>query len=249
VEQSPFHHLDVFEHTLHVLDTVADVAGHPEHYLPRHADAVARELAEPVGDDLDAAGALRLAALFHDIRKPQTRRVTGDGRISFMGHDAQGADAAEAVLRRWKASSAVIRFCRVLVAEHLRLGFLIRHRPLDRRAAYRYLQATAPYPVASVVLSLADRLATRGRLVRQRQLRRHAETAAELVGLLLDVQRAAPPPLLRGDEIARLTGAEGPGIGSLVHALAEEQAAGTVTTREQAERFLLARAGEGVHAG
>ena len=29
VEQSPFHHLDVYEHTLQVLDTAADIAGHP----------------------------------------------------------------------------------------------------------------------------------------------------------------------------------------------------------------------------
>jgi poly(A) polymerase len=249
VEQSPFHHLDVYEHTLHVLDTVADVAAHPEHYLPAHARAVAGELAEPVGDDLDAAGALRLAALFHDIRKPQTRRVSDEGRISFMGHDAEGADAAEAVLRRWKAAASVIRFCRILVAEHLRLGFLIRHRPLDRRAAFRYLRATRPYPLASVTLSLADRLATRGRLVRQRQLRRHAETAAELVGLLVELEREPAEPLLRGDEIARLTGAAGPRIGALVDALAEEQAARVVTTRTDAERFVLERAGEGVRAG
>ncbi len=90
VEQSPFHHLDVYEHTLQVLDTAADIAGHPEHYLPRQAGAVAEELARPVGDDLEVAGVLRLAALFHDIRKPQTRAVSGDGRISFMGHDAEG---------------------------------------------------------------------------------------------------------------------------------------------------------------
>jgi hypothetical protein len=41
-------------------------------------------------------------------------------------------------------------------------------------------------------------------------------------------------PLLRGDEIARLAGVRGPRIGELVARLAEEQAAGTVTTREEA---------------
>ena len=40
VEQSPFHHLDVFEHTLQVLDAAADIAAHPQHYL--------REAAAPV---------------------------------------------------------------------------------------------------------------------------------------------------------------------------------------------------------
>ena len=54
------------------------------------------------------------------------------------------------------------------------------------------------------------------------------------------------PPLLRGDEMAAATGAQGPRIGELVEALAEEQAAGTVTTREQAEAFLAAAVGQEV---
>ena len=244
VEQSPFHHLDVYEHTLQVLDTAADIAGHPEHYLPRQAGAVAEELSRPVGDDLEVAGVLRLAAVFHDIRKPQTRAVAGDGRVSFMGHDTQGAEAAAGLLRRWRAAGAVIDCCRLLVGEHLRLGFMIRHRPVDRRAAHRYLRATAPYPLASVVLSLADRLATRGRWARQRHQRRHAETAADLAGLLVDLARNPAQPLLRGDEIAALSGAQGPRIGELVEMLAEEQAAGAITTREQAEAFMAASAAE-----
>jgi poly(A) polymerase len=214
--------------------------------LPRQAAAVAEELARPVGDDLEVAGVLRLAALFHDIRKPQTRAVSGDGRISFMGHDAEGADAAGRVLRRWHAAGAVVRCCQLLVGEHLRLGFMIRQRPLDRRAAHRYLRATAPYPLASIVLSLADRLATRGLWARQRHHRRHAETAADLAGMLVELAANPAPPLLRGDEVAAMTGARGARIGELVEALAEEQAAGAVTTREQAEAFLAGAAGEEV---
>jgi hypothetical protein len=151
-----------------------------------------------------------------------------------MGHDRLGADTAERVLERWKASQALIRFCRVLVAEHLRLGFLVRERPFDRRTAYRYAAATAPYPLESVVLSLADRLATRGVRARQAYLRAHAEAAVELIGLITALAAESRQPLLRGDEIVALTGASGRRIGELVAALAEEQAAGTVTTREEA---------------
>ena len=95
-EQSPFHHLDVFEHTLQVLDASADIAAHPEHYLPRHAEALRAALDQTVGDELDARTALRLAVLFHDIEKPSTRTVSDDGRIGFMGHDRKGAETAAA---------------------------------------------------------------------------------------------------------------------------------------------------------
>src|SRR5262249_34060272 len=170
-----------------------------EHYLPAQAQQVRDELARDAGDELEARQALRLGALFHDIRKPQTR-VAGEHRVSFMGHDREGADAAAEVLGRWKASNALIRFCRIMVGAHLVVGSPIRRRPLDRRAAYRYLRATQPWPASSVVLSLADRLATRGPSSRLRHLRRHAETAGELLDLIAQLEAEPRPPLLRGAE-------------------------------------------------
>ena len=237
-EQSPFHHLDVFEHTLQVLDAAADIAAHPEHYLPHHADRLRVAMDEPVGDELDARTALRLAALFHDIEKPSTRTVSADGRVGFMGHDRKGAATTRRILRRWRAATSTIRFCMLLVAEHLRLGFMVHDRPLGRREAYRYLRATQPHTEASVVISLADRFATRGVRARQAYVRAHAETADELLVLVSELEAEERAPLLRGDEIAELTGAEGPRIGELVDALAEEQAAAAVTTRDEAVAFV-----------
>ncbi|HEY3764789.1 MAG TPA: HD domain-containing protein [Gaiellales bacterium] len=238
VQQSPFHHLDVFEHTLQVLDAAADIGAYPQHYLREAAAPVRAVLDAEVGNGFDGRIALRLAVLFHDIEKPATRVAGQDGGVSFMGHDRRGADTAEAVLTRWRASHALIRFCRVLVSEHLRLGFLVRERPFDRRTAHRYATATAPYALESIVLSLADRLATRGVRARQSYLRMHAEAAVELIGLVTMLAAEVREPLLRGDDIAALTGATGPRIGELVALLAEEQAAGAVTTREEAEALV-----------
>jgi poly(A) polymerase len=237
-QQSPFHHLDVFEHTLQVLDAAADIGSHPEHYLPRHAEAIGAALDRTVGDELDARTALMLAVLFHDIEKPSTRTVSADGRIGFMGHDRKGAETSRRILKRWRAATATIRFCTLLVAEHLRLGFMVHDRPLDRRDGYRYLRATQPHTRASVVVSLADRFATRGVRARQSYVRAHTETADELLAVVAELEREHRPALLRGDEIAELTGATGARIGQLVEALAEEQAAGAVTTRDEAVAFV-----------
>ena len=237
-EQSPFHHLDVFEHTLQVLDASADIAAHPEHYLPRHAESLRAALDRTVGDELDARTALRLAVLFHDIEKPSTRTVSDDGRIGFMGHDRKGAETAARILKRWRAATSTIRFCALLVAEHLRLGFMVHDRPIDRRDGYRYLKATTPHTHASVVVSLADRFATRGVRARQAYVRAHTQTADELLQVVAELESEDREPLLRGDEISEMTGATGPRIGQLVDALAEEQAAGAVTTRDEAVAFV-----------
>jgi tRNA nucleotidyltransferase/poly(A) polymerase len=237
-EQSPFHHLDVFEHTLQVLDASADIAAHPEHYLPRHAESLRAALDRTVGDELDARTALRLAVLFHDIEKPSTRTVSDEGRIGFMGHDRKGAETAARILKRWRAATSTIRFCALLVAEHLRLGFMVHDRPIDRRDGYRYLKATTPHTHASVVVSLADRFATRGVRARQAYVRAHTQTADELLQVVAELESEDREPLLRGDEISEMTGATGPRIGQLVDALAEEQAAGAVTTRDEAVAFV-----------
>ena len=55
------------------------------------APALARCLAEPLANDLTRGQALRFGALLHDIAKPQTRAVTPQGRVTFMGHDEAGA--------------------------------------------------------------------------------------------------------------------------------------------------------------
>ena len=142
------------------------------------------------------------------------------------------------MLERLRAGRALRRFCAVLAREHLRLGFLIKARPLDRRTVYRYALATRPYAHASIVLSLGDRLATRGELTRLRGLRRHHEAAQELVRGLRDLGSVPPRPLVPGDRLAEALGLErGPELGALVAALAEEQAAGAVTTPEAAVAF------------
>jgi poly(A) polymerase len=238
VTQGQYHALDVFDHTIHVLDAVADVAAHAAHYLPQNGGAVEARMGETVGDDVPVWLALRFAALLHDIAKPETRREFPGGRVGFPGHDAQGAQTAIDIMGRWHTSAALARFTATMVRSHLMLGFDTRSRPFDRRTAHRYLQATAPWHVASIVLSLADRVATRGWRSKARHLRVHAEAATELLGLLFEMEADDPTPLLRGDEIAREAGVCGADIGLLVERLAEEQAAGAITTREEAIRFV-----------
>jgi poly(A) polymerase len=238
VTQGQYHALDVFDHTIHVLDAVADVAAHPAYYLPQNGAAVERRMADTVGDDMPVWLALRFAALLHDIAKPETRREFTGGRVGFPGHDEQGAQMAVDIMGRWHTSTALARFAAAMVRSHLMLGFDARSRPFDRRTAHRYLRATAPWHVASIILSVADRVATRGWRSKARHLRVHTEAADELLGLLLQLEGDDTPPLLRGDEIAAEAGIDGPQIGVLVERLAEEQAAGMVTTREEAIRFV-----------
>ena len=171
VEQSRFHHLDVSDHTRSVLAEVIALKRDPERLAGDDAPALVRYLGEPLANDLTRGQALRFGALLHDIAKPQTRAVTPQGRVTFMGHDEAGARLAAEILGRLRASERLRDHVAALTRHHLRLGFLVHEMPLSRRAVYDYLHVTAPVAVDVTVLSVADRLATRGRQRRARHRR------------------------------------------------------------------------------
>jgi poly(A) polymerase len=222
LEQNVFHHLDVYGHTLEVLHAVAALE------RGEYGEDIAALLAEPLADELTKGGGMRFAALLHDAAKPQTRGELPDGRVTFIGHDAAGANLVRAVLRRLRASQRLIDYVAALTLHHLRLGFLVHERPLDRRSVWRYLRATSPYSPEVTIFTIADRLATRGRNA-EPAIAAHFELAREMLGYAAADQPAEP--LVRGDELGI---PPGPEVGRLLALVEEERAVGTISTREEA---------------
>jgi len=239
VEQSAYHHLDVYEHTLAVLSEVVALQRDPVAVFgEEHGAAVAALLAEPLADELTRGTALRFGALLHDIAKPQTRGVTDAGRVTFYGHDAAGAETSREILARLHASERLRAHVAALTRHHLRLGFLVHEAPLPRRAEYRYLKMCEPVEVDVTLLSVADRLATRGRKSEE-AIAKHLQLARELLGPALAWRaNGAPAPLMRGDELAEALGIpRGPQLGTLLAGLEEAAYAGEVATREEAVAY------------
>jgi putative nucleotidyltransferase with HDIG domain len=228
VEQSQFHHLDVYGHTMEVFERLLE--------LERDASGELREvLDEPLADELTRGEALRFAALLHDIGKPATHEVREDGRVTFMGHDRLGQEMVRNICRRLRVSERLCRFLEGVTRHHLLVGFLVHERPLDRRAVYRYLERTSPVEVEVTLFSVADRLATRGKNA-ERAIDAHLELAEELMPAALEWRRSGPPRVpVRGDELAAELGIEhGPELGRLLDQLAEAAYAGEAADRQQA---------------
>jgi len=110
VDQGHFHHLDVWDHTLLVLEN----AGH---------------------DDL----ILSLGALFHDVGKPRTRSVDKDGHIRFFSHESVGAQMTHEILRRMKFPQRDVDAVTGLVKNHMRLGSSPEFTPAAARRLLRDL--------------------------------------------------------------------------------------------------------------
>ncbi len=247
VQQSRFHHLDVYDHTLEVLDqTVAlcadPLSAAPGAVTPEDAPGLVALLAEPLADELTRAEALRWGALLHDIAKPPTRSVSeqpdssGERRVTFFGHDELGAQLSHTILLRLRTSGRLRAHVEALVRNHLRLGFLVHDpQPLARRTVFTYLRDCEPVGVDVTLLSVADRLATRGARS-QEAIDAHLRLAREMLGDALRWHtRGAPEPLLRGDELAGELGlTPGPQLGELLEELTRARYADEIATREEA---------------
>jgi poly(A) polymerase len=234
IEQSKYHHLDVHDHTRAVLAETIAIEREPAAAFAELGEAVRAVLDEPLANELTRGEALRFGALFHDVAKPSTRGVTPEGRVTFMGHDATGAEMAVAALRRLRASERLADYVAALTRHHLRLGFLVHQVPLSRRAVYEYLKACDPVQVDVTVLSVADRLATRGSGSGQ-AIARHLELARLLVAEALAWRAQPPRPPIRGDQLAEALGVKpGPEIGRLLAELEEASFAGEIDGPQQA---------------
>ncbi|SEE76416.1 poly(A) polymerase [Ruania alba] len=95
-------HKDVYEHTLTVLDQAIDLETSPDGPVP--------------GPDL----VLRLAAIMHDIGKPDTRRMEPGGGVSFHHHEIVGAKMTTKRMKALRFDKATTQAVSKLVALHLR---------------------------------------------------------------------------------------------------------------------------------
>jgi poly(A) polymerase len=253
-----WHYYDVFEHNMHALEAMDELLALPggatsgalgaelwRAFAWRAAD-IRAYLAEQLSEGRPRSSVVKLAALLHDIAKPQTRIVTPDGKAHFYGHADEGAAMVARIMRRERFSASEVRYVSRLVAEHLRPVQLAQVGEVTtQRALYRFYRALGDGVVGVQHLALADASASRGPRMTSEGWSRHV---AYMNSLLVRSKEQADilhaPRLLTGNDVMREFGlAEGPRVGELLEALAEAQATGEVVDRQAALEFVRARLG------
>jgi putative nucleotidyltransferase with HDIG domain len=244
-EQPLPHRFDVWEHSLHAVEAMDTLLGSLDALAP-WGPALRAHLAEALGDGLTRRETLKLAALLHDVAKPETRTEEA-GRIRFIGHDAAGAVRVVAIGERLRLSRRASHVLERLVAEHLRPMHLAQVGLVTRRARFRFFQALGDEARDLLLLALADAAALTG----DSPLALWAGAGGDLVRTLMagvdaEAAAAAAPALLRGEDVMAAFGLPaGPAVGRLLARAREAQALGLVATREEALALLRREAGPG----
>ena len=124
--------------------------------------SIAEYFDQPVNSGSTRRSLIKLAALLHDITKPQTKAFDENGRMRFLGHPESGADVAAGILERLRFSAKEIKLVTLMVKYHLRPTQMSQDAMPTSRAIYRYFRDVGDAGIDTLYLSLADHLATRG---------------------------------------------------------------------------------------
>jgi len=236
VSQPKPHRFDVLEHSLRAVAGADRLAAAIRQLAP-WGETLAAHLAEPLGGGVTRRETLKLAALLHDVSKPETREII-DGRIRFFGHDVRGAGRARAIGERLRLPASATRILETLVRHHLRLLHLEQAGEVTRRARYRFFRDLGDAARDLLLLALADAAAVSG--VSPLAVWRRAGLVPDLMsGWREESEAQAAPALLRGEDVMAAFGlSPGPAVGRLLSLAREAQHLGLVTTREQALAYL-----------
>ncbi len=250
VEQPRMHVWDVFEHSIESVKAIEFLIreGSWEHAPREILDAVTwsarlqEHFNEETGHASTRKSLLKLAALLHDIAKPQTKTIE-DGRARFLGHPQQGAADAAAIMERLRFSRREIKYIELLITYHLRPTQMSQEGFPTRRAIYRFFRDAGESGIDILFLSLADHLAARGPELDLTQWRQHAAmTGYVLERHYEEASLSKPPKLIDGNDIMKAYRlAPGPKIGELLEALKEAQAEGEVTDKRSALDYIARR--------
>jgi poly(A) polymerase len=174
-------HKDVYRHSLTVLE-----------------QAIALEERYGLEPDLR----LRLAALLHDIGKPNTRELLPDGRVAFHHHDIVGAKLARSRLKQLRLPNDVIEGVAKLISLHLRFHGYSTGQWTDS-AVRRYVTDAGPLLTRLHALTRAD-CTTRNKAKAERLARSYDALEERIAELGKREELAKIRPDLDGNEIMKL---------------------------------------------
>jgi poly(A) polymerase len=201
LEQGKWHYADAWNHTMDVLDNTPPVL------------------------------LTRLAALMHDVGKPDTKSVTETGDVHFYKHDMKSAEIAKDVLTRMKYPNDVIDNVSRLADSHMKTA-VVDH--WSNPAVRRYIRDMGDLLPNILDLIVADRKSHVG-----------ADLAPlhNFIKRVEDLQKEAPIQKMKlpitGKDIMQLLNIEqGPAVGKVVDFLNEKQLENPNMTKDEAIKLV-----------
>lgn len=232
--QNEYHHLDVWDHSL---ETVRCLEAQVALRFPCFDSLI------PVIDEYMAGqpvtgrprtALLKLAAIFHDAGKPETRFVDAGGRVRFFGHEKVSGEIFSQAGARLKLATREMVIIKEWILGHMR-PMVLNEQLISKRAVHRLYRKFRTDIFGLLLLHLADLAASRGPARTPEAEERACNSVSRALEICSELEKSPSTPLLRGRDLMSFFGlGSGPQLGRILNHLAELQADGEITSTEEA---------------
>ncbi len=237
--------VSLLEHAFRTIQGAEVLLSGLRNIWPSFSESLEGHFARTVEEGISRRALLKFTAFFHDSGKPPTRNIPG-AYVLFPDHDQEGQKTNSEIARRLKLSRRSIRMISELTRQHMRLRTLAREAELTPRAKHRFFHDLGEEGLESLLLALADALASAGvpEWPLPADIPADVQKIKNTVGELLryyfeDYSTTSQKPLLNGKEIMKGLGvAPGKEVGYLLGRLKEAEIAGLVRTKKEALEYL-----------
>jgi putative nucleotidyltransferase with HDIG domain len=229
--QNGYHHLNVWYHSLLVLENTEEIINNLVEIFGKWKTNIAGNLS--LNDRLPL---LKLAALLHDSGKPMTQGQNEEtGKITFYGHEKEGAKIVDTVAKRFKMSNQNRELLSLLVSEHLQVLNLMS-KGIKATGSTRWFRKMKDNAILAIILGMADVLSSQGADSSVQYREDFIEKAKKSIDNYYAEAKAIMerPNLINGYDLIALGIEQGPEIGHILDQVRNAQDMGVVTTREEA---------------
>jgi putative nucleotidyltransferase with HDIG domain len=230
LDQGPYHHLDVFGHSLETLRQLERLIEE----LKKNKEVQAY-LNEIISGERKRRALVKLASFLHDIGKPDSLRYE-EGKTKFCGHERIGKEISKNIAIRLKLSNDEIDALEKMILWHLRPGYMSDIEVLSPRAIFRYFRDTGSEAVSTFLISLSDQRATKGPLTSEESRLHHQNLVFNLIKEYFKrMKEKRHPRLISGyDLMERFKLEPSPLIGKILGEIEELQAIRKIKSKKKA---------------
>ncbi len=240
--QNGFHHLDVWNHSLAVLETCEYIAANLKNYFSEASRHVEDNLSE--GNRLPL---MKMAALLHDVGKPAKKKARGESReINFHDHDREGGKIASAISVRLKMSNRDREFLRTMITEHMHILYLSRPG-VKEKTILKWFGKLNDDIIPLIIIEMADSMSTRGPASKKSEREAHLAWSKKMVMEYYSEIRTKlkRKNVISGNDLISLGMKPGPELGRALEKIREAQDTGRILDRSagfaMAEKLVKSR--------